>query len=126
MVCDNTGRRKVPIDFRVKAKLLGLSYERALFLSKCSHYENLNRKAPDQIVVIPYDPRVQLDEALRLGIGFDDVADMMRDELTREQILAMGYQFPKKSRHPKIGGRCSYSLFQWEPLQDEPVRFSLR
>lgn len=126
MVCDNMGRRKLPLDLQSKAKLLGLSYERALFLSKCSHSENLNRKVPDQIVVIPYDPRVQLDEALRLGIGFDDVADMMRDELTREQILAMGYQFPKKSRHPKIGGRCSYSLFQWEPLQDEPVRFSLR
>lgn len=126
MVCDNSRRNGVPLDLRAKANLLGLSYERALFLSRCAHSTNLNRKGEDQIVVIPYDVRVQLDEALRLGLGFDDVADMMRDEVTKDQILAMGYQFPKKSRHPKIGGRCSYSLFQWEPLQDEPIRYALR
>jgi hypothetical protein len=51
---------------------------------------------------------------------------MMRDEVSKAQILSMGYRFPKKSRHPKIGGRCLYSLFQWEPLQSEPTRYLLR
>jgi hypothetical protein len=126
MVCDNSRRPGTPLNIKERAAILGLSYERALFLSRCAHSTNLNRKGDDQIVVIPYDVRVQLDEALRLGLGLDDVAEMMRDEITKDQILALGYKFPTKSRHPKIGGRCSYSLFQWEPLQSEPVRFALR
>ena len=127
MVCDNSSRKgRLPIDLASRAAILGLSYERALFLSRCSHSENLNRKDENQIVVVPYDVRVQLDEALRLGLGLDDVAEMMRDEVSKAQILAMGYRFPKRSRHPKIGGRCSYSLFQWEPLQTEPARFPLK
>jgi len=127
MVCDNSSRKgRPPIDLASRASILGLSYERALFLSRCAHSANLNRKDADQIIVVPYDVRVQLDEALRLGLGLDDVAEMMRDEVSKAQILSMGYRFPKKSRHPKIGGRCLYSLFQWEPLQSEPTRYLLR
>jgi hypothetical protein len=116
MVCNNLTASDDPV-LRRRAAILGVSIERARFLVRCAHSRNLLKRKSDHIVVIPYDPRVQLDEALRLGIGLNDTAEMMR--MTPAEIKAMGYDFPEHSAYPRVGGRGPYSLFQWEPMQGE-------
>lgn len=116
MVCNNLTASDDPV-LRRRAAILGVSIERARFLVRCAHSRNLLKKKSEHIVVIPYDPRVQLDEALRLGIGLNDTAEMMG--MTPAEIMAMGYSFPAKSSIPRVGGRGPYSLFQWEPMQGE-------
>jgi hypothetical protein len=116
MVCNNLTASDDSV-LRRRAEILGVSIERARFLVRCAHSRNLLKKKSEHIVVIPYDPRVQLDEALRLGIGLKDTAKMMK--MAPKEITAMGYDFPAKSSIPRVGGRGPYSLFQWEPMQGE-------
>lgn len=116
MVCSNVPRIDDD-ELRRRASILGVSFERAKFLSRCAKSINLSKRKDDRVVIIPYDPRVQIDEALRLEIGFKHTAQMMG--MSKTEISAMGYDFPTRSAYPPAGNRYPYSLFRWEPLQGE-------
>ncbi|CAB4185024.1 hypothetical protein UFOVP1118_15 [uncultured Caudovirales phage] len=103
MVCSNENPRR--FNFIERAEILGISIDRAMFLSACAL--NDDGKAKDGIssrrgLTIKYDDRVQLAEASRLGIGLADTAEMMG--MTQEQVLSYGIPFKKKSTLPRPPG----------------------
>ena len=120
MICQmnpapNPHHDRLPDDFVERCKILRISISRALFLIKCAHSSNpvMNRRG--KIGSVPYDPRVLLDEALRIGLGKDALRVIFKGEFTLKEIEDMGYKFPRRSKYPPPPGRGYYSLFQWEP-----------
>lgn len=110
----NYARRPVDDQEIIRRGLLfGLSPARALFLASCSSIRDENHAHRRPIVLIPYDPAVQLREALRLGIGLYDAAEMMK--MTVDEVRAYGIPFPEKSALRKPTGRGIFSLFPWTP-----------
>ena len=110
MVCINETRRRLTLIER--AIVLGISLERATFLSVCS-CNAATRAAAKQAINIPYDPIVQLREAARLGISARDTAEMM--QMTYEEVVATGFNFPRRSTLKRPPGQGRYCLFQFEP-----------
>lgn len=103
MVCSHENPRR--LNFIERAEILGISIERAIFLAACAL--NDDGKAKDGFssrrgLTIPYDDRVQLAEASRLGIGLADTAEMMG--MTQEQVLSYGIPFKNKSTLPRPPG----------------------
>lgn len=100
MVNQGEGGRR-PLTLRERAAVLGLTYDRALFLSKCAHIDETHNNAAsyDRGNSIPYSDEVALREAARLGIGLRDTADMMN--MTPEQVASFGIPFAEKSAMPR-------------------------
>jgi hypothetical protein len=115
MVCFADAHRKV--DFIGRALILNIPFERALFLASCPH------TTPSGRVEIPYDESVLINEAFRLGIGFEDTAEMMG--MTYEQLASYGIPFEKQSRLPKPPGFGGYNLLtqdQYETNNSKPKK----
>ena len=104
------------LTFEERAALLGLSLPRARFLAACSHVEG-NKDAANRTDPIPYDPRVQIAEAHRLGLGLADTAEMMG--MTKNEVIAFGLFFPARSAYNKPPGLSTYNLFPPEPIDPD-------
>ena len=115
MVCFTDAHRK--IDFIGRALIMKIPFDRAVFLASCPH------STPHGNIEIPYDEAVLIREAFRLGIGFDDTAEMMG--LTHEALASYGIPFPKHSRLPKPPGFGGYNLLtqdQYETNNSKPKK----
>lgn len=110
MVQINETRRR--LTFIERAMVLGISLERATFLSACS-CNAATRAAAKHAINIPYDPLVQLREAARLGISARDTAEMMG--MSYEEVVATNFDFPRRSKGRRPAGQSRYCLFQHEP-----------
>jgi len=110
MVCINETRRR--LTFVERAIVLGISYERAVFLSACAS-NAATKAAAKNAINIPYDPIVQLREAARLGISARDTAEMMG--MSYEDVVATNFNFPRRSKGRRPPGQSRYCLFQYEP-----------
>jgi len=113
VICNFTPPRLIPYDLATRAKLLGLSLERAKFLTACPHRENAKFKGDGQVIVVPFDPDVQINEAKRLGIGALDAAEMFNRPVA--EFIVRG--FPMKSTQPRAASNAGYSLLQYEASQ---------
>ena len=114
MVNSNSQHRPPPSNLKERAYLLGIAYERAKFLAACSHTQNRFFRKSFQVVLIPYDEEVLINEAKRIGIGAFDAAKMFKRP--SKEMLARG--FPYRSKFPKPPGNGDYSLFQHEHHQE--------
>jgi len=108
MVVDFTSKRILPDDLATRAYLLGINYERAKFLASCPHTENMKFRKTSQIVIVPFNEQIQIDEAKRIGIGAKDASDMFEKPVE----VFLEQNFPMKSLFPKTSKYGGYSLFQ--------------
>jgi hypothetical protein len=120
MVCQNLDG--IPLTLEERCLLFKISMPRAKFLLACAHDDTGKAKdgfSSDRGQSIPYDERVLLREAFRLGMGFADTARMM--QMTETQLATYGIPFPAKTSFPKPPGKFSdYNLFTREPI--DPIR----
>ena len=115
MVCLTQATRK--LDFIKRALLWNIPLPRAIFLASCSHTSIRGD------VIIPYNPTIQIKEAIRLGIGFGDIAKMMG--MTKEELESYQLNFQPKSRLPKPPGFGGYNLLtqdQYESHNTKPKK----
>jgi hypothetical protein len=105
------GRRR--LNFVERALLLRISFPRAEFLAACAH-DQAAKNEENRNEVIPYDPAVQIHEALRLGLGLKDTAEMMG--MTIADVAAHGLPFPARTRFPKPPNATRYNLFTPDPI----------
>jgi len=90
----------------------GIGYERALFLAMCAHEQN-GKKLENRNDYIPYEPRIQIKEAFRLGIGLKDTAKMMG--MTQRQVMSYGFNFSSKSAfRASRGNKTDHNLLNPE------------
>lgn len=108
-----------PLTLRERAEVLGISYERALFLVACAHdgRTHNNKGSFDREVSIPYDVAVPIKEAARLGINIKDIAEMM--DMTEAEIAAYPFDFPEKTTavRPMRGGFYNLLAHGDDPLE---------
>lgn len=114
LASDQDIRNPRPLDYEERRVLLGLTPERAAFLSACSHVgavRDANTKR------IPYDPIVLIREAARMGINKKDTAAMM--QTTPEELDALGVSFPSKTTKLLAPGNVLHNLFTYDPADNE-------
>ena len=116
MVCRNFD--DIPLTLEERCNIFKISMPRAKFLLACAHDDTGNAKdgfSSDRGQSIPYDEKVLLREAFRIGLGFKDVSEMM--EMTHEQLAAYGIPFPSVSAYnPPPGRNTIHNLFTPEPI----------
>ena len=110
MICEVTPLPRQPRDLAFRAKALGLSIERAKFLVACPHTDNPYNKPDGQVIVVPFDPEVQINEAKRMGIGALDAAEMFDRPVA--DFIARGFNLT--TPFPRPPGNGAYSLLQHE------------
>ena len=106
-----------PFDYELRRVILGLSPERAAFLSSCAH-QGFERDETTRH--IPYSDEPLIREAARIGISLKDTATMMG--MTNEQVAAYGFTFVPKTLKYNPPGVSVHNLFTEDHEQPHKIR----